>query len=240
MDNFKEFSIIIPVAGIGKRMKSYGPKCLILLDNTNILGRQLNILQELYPKSDIVIVTGFEHNKINNFVNEWKFKRVLGSKEVKTIHNKHYEDNNVAKSISIATEYCDKNKYLIVYGDLVFNKETLSEIEWDKSGVLLDKNHQFYKDEIGILKNEDKISTFCYGSDIKWSQICYLEENEMESYLNFMDDENRNKFFSFEIFNLMLEEGIDFQEYYSPNSKIVEVDYSKDITKARNLVKGKL
>ncbi len=43
----EKYSIIIPAAGMGKRMKSFGPKPLIkLTPSLNILDNQLNIINK--------------------------------------------------------------------------------------------------------------------------------------------------------------------------------------------------
>lgn len=240
MENNNDFSIIIPAAGIGKRMKSYGPKALIRLVDNNVLARQLSILQSIYPKNDIVIVAGFEDNKIKEFVNNWKNERIVGSRDVKVITNKRYLETNVAKSIAMATEYCDKEDYLIVYGDLVFTPETFSDINWQRSGVLLDNNKQFDKLEAGVIINQNsQISKFCYDSDIKWAQVAYLKKEHMAMFLELMDSPVRSKYFTFEIFNLMLEQ-MNFKPYYNETGKIVELDYSEDIQAAKKLVKGEI
>ncbi len=239
MEN-NEFSIIIPAAGIGKRMKSYGPKALIRLGDTNVLGRQLNILQELYPKNDIVVVSGFEDSKIREYVASWKTERVLGSRDIKIVTNKNYTTTNVAKSIALATEFCDKENYLIVYGDLVFNPETFSEIHWNRSGVLLDKQNQFDKHEAGVIINEhSQITKFCYDTQIKWSQIAYLTKEDMALFLDILDNPNRTRYFTFEIFNVMLDK-MHLKPYYNEKSKLVELDYSEDIQLAKKLVRGEI
>lgn len=241
METNKEFSIIIPAAGIGKRMKSYGPKALIRIGDSNVLDRQLTILQSLYPKSDIVIVAGFEDTKIKDFVNQWKNERIVGSRDIKVVTNKNYSQTNVAKSIGLATEYCSKDNYLIVYGDLVFNTDTLSEINWYRSGVLLDNQNQFDKLEVGVIIDDQtsQITKFCYDSEIKWSQICYLTKDDMNLFLELLDNGNRNRFFTFEIFNLMLDK-MHLKPYFNEKSKIVELDYSEDIQSAKKLVRGQI
>lgn len=239
METNKEFSIIIPAAGIGKRMKSYGAKSLIILGDTTILGRQLDILQDLYPKNDIVIVAGYEYDRVAKFVDIWKNKRVVGSKEIKVINNTHYEDTNVAKSIAMATEFCNKDNYLTIYSDLVFNKETFSEIEWEKSGVLLDTTNQMNKREVGVITSQDysEVKKFCYDSDIKWSQISFLLKDEMEIFLELLDSKNRHKLFTFEIFNLMIDKNINLKAYYNEQAKIAEIDNSTDAAEARKLAR---
>ena len=57
--------ILIPCAGAGKRMKSYGPKGLVEIKyGQSILGRQLSLISSNFKNYKTVIVSGFESEKI--------------------------------------------------------------------------------------------------------------------------------------------------------------------------------
>ena len=47
--DYSGLSVIIPAAGMGRRMKSYGPKGLISLNGPSVLERQLKIVWKIYP-----------------------------------------------------------------------------------------------------------------------------------------------------------------------------------------------
>ena len=57
-------SVIIPAAGMGRRMKSYGPKPLIKIGNSTIIKNQVSLLKSYIPNSNIILV--FSSNKIDN------------------------------------------------------------------------------------------------------------------------------------------------------------------------------
>ena len=58
-------TVIIPAAGIGHRMKSYGPKCLLPFNQQDtIITKTISNLQKIYPFSEIITVVGFEADKI--------------------------------------------------------------------------------------------------------------------------------------------------------------------------------
>jgi choline kinase len=110
-------SIIIPAAGVGKRMRSYGPKSLIPLNHEEtVISRQINLLKKLFlHHSEIIVVVGFESEKIIRNLPKW----------VKVIENENYATTNVARSIGMALRIASNNNVLIVYGDLVFNIHAL-------------------------------------------------------------------------------------------------------------------
>ena len=58
-------TVIVPVAGMGHRMKSYGPKCLLQANQKEtILEKTISNIKREHPKSDIIVVAGFESNKV--------------------------------------------------------------------------------------------------------------------------------------------------------------------------------
>ena len=110
----ERLTILIPAAGMGRRMKSYGPKCLINIGGITILERQIKILLKLYPGSDIIVIAGFESDKIR--------KKIKTKYPVRIVNNHKYEDTNVLYSLSLGLQASINRNFLIVYGDLVFNK----------------------------------------------------------------------------------------------------------------------
>ena len=52
-----EVCVIIPAAGCGRRMKSYGPKALLEINNKKIINNQLDILEKTFPKSFLLAPT---------------------------------------------------------------------------------------------------------------------------------------------------------------------------------------
>jgi len=234
-----KISIIIPIAGIGRRMRSYGPKALIELGGgTTVLQRQLDIIQEIYPKSEIILVSGFEHTKIEKFVSNWKHNRVLGSKDIVIVENKNYENENVARSISLASSYCRYDKILVIYGDLVFNKVTLAP-QFYNTGLLIDTNNDFNKFEVGSIINKNIINNMEYGLPNKWAHIGYFDRDTLYEFSDICySNERYAKHYAFEIFNIMINNGKKFEAYYNERMKVVEIDYAKDIDNARILHKS--
>ena len=57
-------TVIIPAAGEGRRMKSYGPKPLIQLTKGTILDRQIRLIDKVLGPVDFIIVAGFECDKL--------------------------------------------------------------------------------------------------------------------------------------------------------------------------------
>ena len=123
----KKYSIIIPAAGIGSRMKSYGPKCLIPLNKThNVLTRQVRLIHETLSSYEIILVGGFEFDKLQRQV----------PPSVQLVRNKDYLDTNIAHSIGLGLKQSVGQNIIIIYGDLVFHKKAL-EVEFGTQSKVL-------------------------------------------------------------------------------------------------------
>ena len=76
-------TVIIPVAGMGYRMKSYGPKCLLKANQQQtILQKTIKNIESEYPFSDIIVVAGFEADKIINALPH----------KIRVVENQNYEE----------------------------------------------------------------------------------------------------------------------------------------------------
>jgi choline kinase len=220
------FQVIIPAAGMGRRMKSYGPKALIPLHNgETVLSRQIKLVRSVYGQVEIIVVAGFEAEKIRKAVDY----------KVKVVYNYDFETTNVARSIHIGLSISKCNHTLIVYGDLVFNTNALIPCTSGSSRVLVDSRGRFGKTEVGVTVIDGKISTFSYGLPVKWGQIVYLQGKEIELFKKLLSDKKTVKFFGFEILNAMLNNGCALQAIEPQGLQIAEIDTSKDIEIARRI-----
>jgi choline kinase len=222
-----KISFIIPAAGAGKRMKSYGPKALINLSNgETVISRQIKLIKQIYPEVDIVVVVGFEADKIRKELPQ----------NIVTVHNQKFEETNVAYSIKLGLTKLQNSALLIVYGDLVFNEETLQGLLLEESMIVIDKNAQIGKDEVGVTIVDNYVTRFSYGLPTKWAQIAYLTGKELELFNKHVNIKNREKFFGFEILNEILESNGKLKAIEIPNMKIAEIDTSKDIDNAKRIL----
>lgn len=223
-----DISIIIPAAGLGKRMKAYGPKASIYLDKfQTVLQRQIKILKLIFPKSNIIVVCGFQKEKIYEIIDE----------NIECVENKKYKDSNICLSIKLALDKCCSKKVLIINGDLVFSKEIFTNLPKNFSWVAIDNNLNQRSSEVGVTIVNDEVTNFCYGLTPKWGHIVYLMGKEMEIFKELVSLERSEKKFSFEILNDVIDMGGIIKAQVNKKWKLVEIDTSKDIDRAKKLIK---
>jgi choline kinase len=216
---------IIPSAGMGRRMRSYGPKCLIEINGKSIIHRQIEIIKDIYPEAQIIVITGFEADKV---------RKELPTSVI-TIENREFEQTNVAHSINLGLQATDSNNILIVYGDLIFNKNTLEGFYPEVSTAIVDKNNMLNKSEVGVTIINDEISIFSYGLPIKWAQIIYLTNNELYRLRKIINNYAKRKLFGFEILNEVLRLDGKIQARAPLGMQIAEIDSSQDIDIAKRV-----
>jgi len=217
-----DLGVAILCAGVGARIKSYEPRSTIKIGNKMLLEHQIDIVHSCFKDPEIICVSGYDSQKI--------VKRF--SEKVRIVENQLYETTNPSESIRLAFNNTCKNKFLFMHGDLWFNKDTLKNMNYDKSFIVVDTKKRFENKEVGVtIANNSKATFFSYGLDTKWCQIAFLTGKEFKIARNLFNkfEPHDKKMLSFEILNKMISLGASFECYEPKNMKIVEIDRIKDI-----------
>tara|TARA_B100002019_G_C21270871_1_gene602210 strand:+ start:202 stop:963 length:762 start_codon:yes stop_codon:yes gene_type:complete len=122
-------NIIILAAGRGSRLKKTTidtPKGLIkIYKDKTLLDLQVKILKQ-FKNSKIIIVTGFQKNKIINKFKDEKFTFLF---------NKKWKKTNMLYSLYCADKFLKKNSSLVLYSDILYSKEIISKIISNKKNL---------------------------------------------------------------------------------------------------------
>lgn len=220
----KKFTVIIPAAGMGSRMKSYGPKSLLLIPDTGltILDNQLKHIQRYLPQAEVIIVAGFEASKIK--------KHVLNmSRNIRVVENPEYENTNVVKSIGVGLKHAKYEDVIVIYGDLIFNAYTLKVPFGSNSLVIVDSYGRMGKNEVGCIINGNLLERMMYTLPNKWAQIAYFKSKELDMLYKICEDNRFDVYFGFEVINIIINSGGEMAAYSPMRMKITDVDSSKEL-----------
>jgi choline kinase len=214
-------TVIIPAAGSGKRMKCCGVRSLCISKQCakTLIEKQIENILSIYPSAEILIATGFQHERIRNVIYQ-KYP-------VRLIYNPIFEDTNVLYSISLCLNATLNDKILIIYGDLYFGTNAIS-IPLTESCVVLNKG-QNHREEICATIDGDKICNFTYGKYNKWSQITYLTGRELQLFTQFAFHSDNAKLLGHEALNHIINKGGIIRPFFPDGSKIIEIDTPSDI-----------
>jgi choline kinase len=116
---------IILAAGQGKRLRPLTekkPKCLLEIDSTTIIGRQLNILKS-FGISEFVVVVGY-----GNSWNDESRNRIINMPyNIRMVINKESLNVESAHSLLLALEYVEP-PILVIDGDVVFARGLIENL----------------------------------------------------------------------------------------------------------------
>lgn len=219
-------AIVIPAAGMGRRMKTAGPKCLVKCHKGEpLILRQIRLCREVFADPYIVVVLGYEAERI---------QKILPS-GIHVVINAQFENTNVAHSLRLGMSACPPwLPLLILYGDLVFNKALLKGVNLKASSILVDQQSE-REAEVGVTVVNGKVTYFSYGLPLKWSQVATLMPNELDKFSGIMSHSGRHRHYGYEILNEIVEGGGHFLANTPKNMKLVEIDCAKDIDLAKTI-----
>jgi hypothetical protein len=186
----------------------------------------MEIIKSALPEPEILIVCGFRSDKVISKAPEECIK----------LENELYEVTNVARSVGMALRATKSSRVLVLTGDLVFNKEALTTLDYSMSCT--SANEDKYKDaEVGCVVDENgNLAHMMYDLDLKWNQIVYLQGKELAMFKKEAWDTKHKKYFLFEILNRVISTGGKIKCIQNELVKTVDVDSSKDISRAKEIV----
>lgn len=225
--NTYKYSIIIPAAGQGLRMKSYGAKSLIKLSpNLNVIQNQLNIISQKFRYYEVILVTGFQAQRVMRET----------PNDIIKIENERYEDTNVCRSIGIGLRAATTNRVLIIYGDLVFNAQALN-VKFNKgSSLIIDSSNTMTHNEVGCTITDSFVDQVLYELPNRWSQIAFFVDDELEMLKQITWNPDNERLYGFEAINQIIDAGGKFRAIYPEGIKVNDIDTSKDIPIAQSII----
>ncbi len=211
---------------MGQRMKSYGVKSLInIMPRLDIITHQLNIIRKTFINCEIILITGFESEKLMRQT----------PNDIIKIKNERFEETNVMKSIGIGLHAATTDNILIVYGDLVFNQQAL-QIPIKESAIVIDKN-TMTTNEVGCnVNNDGYVEYLMYDRPNKWAQIILLKGRELDLMREMAWEKDNDNLYGFEVLNSIIEKGGRFKAIVPSGIKANDIDSSKDLQVVKRIL----
>ena len=155
---------------MGKRLKDLtknNTKCMVKVDGVTLIERLLRQL-EVYRLSRIVIVVGYEGQKLIDFV------KTLGiSTPIEYVENPIYYKTNNIYSLALAKEYLCKEDMLLFESDLIVEDAVIRNLVEDprETLALVDKYESWMDGTCVKLSDQDDIVEFVPGKKFKFDEI---------------------------------------------------------------------
>ena len=91
-------------------------------------------------------------------------------------------------------------------------------------------------DEVGCIVHNNLVTNMMYGLPQKWSQIMFITGKELKLFKRIATTKNASRWFGFEMINEIISQGGEFSAFYPRRAKIMDIDTSKDIARAEELL----
>lgn len=188
-----KISIVLYGSRAIDRMKAYGNKSLLPITKTqNVIDIQLEAIHTVFPKSEVIIVSGFDVEKII------KNRPQL----TKIIENVRFEDSNETEDIKIALNAITNNRVITISSDVILNSQALIHLKDRGSCVLVDYKNQFSNEDIGATWTESRLEMLSFGIPNKWCHVAQFSGKELDLLRKFSLSRGKG--------STMLYEGINF------------------------------
>jgi choline kinase len=164
---------VILAAGIASRLRpltDHTPKCLLEVGTKSLLQRTIDALLA-NNMNDIVIVTGYLHERIENFVIDH-----YPALKVAYIYNEQYASTNNIYSLWLTKEAVLGTDMLLLDSDILFDSSIIAALlEADYPTCLALNKHELGEEEIKVILDSDnriqEISKICTIADAAGESI---------------------------------------------------------------------
>ncbi len=227
---------VILAAGIGSRLGEltrFTPKSLLCIDgDITIIEKSLDVLKRGGLK-DIVIVNGFEKEKI---------EKVVGKKAV-YVFNPLYNSTNVIFSLWLARDYL-KEGFIFLHADTLFHPDILDSLLLGQGDVLLaidfkpcEEEHMKVMVKNGLVLEINKTMPL-RDADGEFIGLAKISREAAPKVIGTVDWLIKNKetgaFFELAIQKLIDDGSIRVSAVDTKGNFWMEVDFLEDLEKARS------
>ena len=222
-------SIIIPGAGHGRRMKSYGPKPLFKLsDEVRLIDHQYRMIKEnVVDEHEIIFVGGFKHERVIRHTRDM---------DIKHVHNDRHAETNVVDSLRIGIEAAKFDVIVVIYGDLYFNRGTIDNIDYDHTSILCNAEGGWMSPkEVGCTIDNGLVEHVLYDLDNKWAQVGTFVRGELAMLKKMIGNNKYRNYFLFEIMNEMIDRGASIKAIIDDEIKTRDIDNVADLAAVQEL-----
>lgn len=224
---YSHTTFIILAAGVGKRMKTYGPKSLLsYIDDATILDYQIQTIYEWYPQADIIVVVGFEYQKFIQYKDKYPSVRV--------VHNHIHDIAGTLYSTKLGILSSIGNRVVVLHGDLIFSPNAIQNLTEGKSKLVACNTIE--PNSVGIVDDQGLVTNISYGLEHKWGQIVFFtgREYQLLSQLLYGNGE-LHRLYLYEGIKHVIDNNGQFYLHEPQNIQVYDIDSYKELTAVKDI-----
>jgi choline kinase len=236
--------LVILVAGVGSRLRPLTdnqPKCLVEVGGKSIVSRFLEQAVETNAFEEVVLITGYLHDQIAAFVDEWKKTHDL---PVRLVHNERYDETNNGYTLLCAQEFL-RDGFVLTDGDLLLDGDILrrvaahpeSHLAVDMQSKLDEEAMKFVLDEHGHVTELSKEITVERGLGESIG-LCKMNAEDVPAIIahlaKLVEQGELNEYYE-RAFQELIREGWKLKVVDVGDLRWVEVDDLNDLERANKI-----
>lgn len=224
-------TVVIPAAGVARRLRTRLPRPLAQVGGETVLARQVRLAREAWPGCEVVVVLGHESGRVLEEL----------PCDCRVVLNTSYTTTNVLRSVGLGLRAARGHGVVVLYGDLVFNAQALSCLRacarTDESAVVVDSQGGMPRSSVGVNVQSGLVTHFLYQSPLKWGQIVFLSPDDAEKIGRLALRPASSRLYGHEGLNWLLDTGGKLVALSPPGLRLVEVGCSGGLHKAREALR---
>lgn len=165
----------------------------LINENETLIDRQISTILNNYDDGEIIVVSGFEHDKIVDHIHDKKYANV------RVAENKDYKSSNILDGWRFALNIALKEDTYIIHGDRLFKDECILNPKIKSSHLIthdIDKNNY----DLGLLFDGDEYINMSYGLPNIWSEIFFISKKDFDLARKVINEHRNRKIYNIENF----------------------------------------
>lgn len=221
---------LIIASEITKGMKSLGSRSMLNINRTNkIIDQQISSIKSMYKNTQITIVSGFEHEKIKQYIcNRYK--------NISIIYNEEYANSNEVKNIQLFLDnnINDMDYLFIMSGGVMLKNKSISFNKIKGSSKIFLMRSIKNNFNLGCSK-KDSIEYIFYDLEMPWCECVLLNKNSINNLKNFLDQNDIKNMYTFELLNNIFYKD-SIEAVYINKNNIMKITNISELNKAKNFL----
>lgn len=180
----------------GKKSNKKGYRNIPLTNITSevtIIDFQINTILDNYNDGEIILISGFEHDRLVSHVHKKQYRNV------RIAENKNYDNSNIVDAWKFALNIAITEDTYIIHGDRIFSASSIVSPKVKNSHVI---THDYNKNnyDLGILAKENRFINMSYGLPNVWSEIFFISKSDFNIARDALNDYKKRKIYTIESF----------------------------------------
>jgi hypothetical protein len=189
-------TVILPAAAAHPRGPAPTPRSLLRVGRRTLLAAQVAAVRAARPDADVVLVAG----------HGWERVRAAVPPGVRVVRNERHADTGSGHSVGLALRASRADRYLVVYGDLLFTPKLVADALVRPGPVLVLGG----RGDLGVAHAGAAASRVDYGLPSRWCQVFALGPAEAAAFVRSAERPGGERWAAHEHLNAAMDAGAAF------------------------------